>query len=102
MDLRKKNKPKKTKHNSLKHLSGWLNEQKEKVLLIYAFNGVGKTRLSHEFDKATTFKQKQMNKNVNEATICYNAYIEDLFHWDNDLKEGINRRLKIHPNGFIN
>lgn len=102
MDSRKKKKPKKTKHDSLKHLSEWLNEQKEKVLLIYAFNGVGKTRLSYEFDEATTFKQKQMNKNVNEATICYNAYIEDLFHWDNDLKEGINRRLKIYPNDFIN
>ena len=52
---------------------------KENIVLIYAFNGVGKTRLSIEY------KQQTKEANGNEhAGVYYNAYSEDLFQWDND------------------
>lgn len=49
----------------------------EKITLIYAFNGVGKTQLSVEY--------KNITKNGTQHTgVYYNAYSEDLFQWDND------------------
>lgn len=49
----------------------------EKIILIYAFNGVGKTQLSVEY--------KNITKNGTQHTgVYYNAYSEDLFQWDND------------------
>jgi hypothetical protein len=74
-----------------------------KVQLIYAFNGIGKTRLSREFKKLIS------PKNDNEETaltrdkiLYYNAFTEDLFYWDNDLKNDDEIKLKIHPNSFTN
>ena len=32
----------------------------------------------------------------------YNAFTEDLFYWDNDLKGDSDRKLKIQPNRFTN
>src|SRR5579884_910235 len=49
-------------------------------VLLFAFNGVGKTRLSREF------KDRGKRRNGgNPDTLYFNAYTEDLFHWDNDL-----------------
>lgn len=58
-------------------------------ILLYAFNGTGKTRLS------TTFKN--LGKVDDEPdTLYFNAFTEDLFFWDNDLKEDRQRKLKIN------
>ncbi|TOH26355.1 anticodon nuclease, partial [Vibrio parahaemolyticus] len=35
-----------------------------------------------------------------ERFLYYNAFTEDLFYWDNDLKEDSNPKLKIQPNSF--
>ena len=73
-----------------------------KVQLIYAFNGTGKTRLSQALKAHIAPK----NDEVEEATtpqpkvIYYNAFTEDHFYWDNDLKNDNQRKLKIHPNAY--
>lgn len=51
----------------------------ENICLIYAFNGIGKTRLSIEYKNLT----KESNGN-RHAGVYYNAFSEDLFQWDND------------------
>ena len=63
----------------------------KKFILIYAYNGTGKTRLS------TTFKD--LGKfNDEPDTLYFNAFTEDLFFWDNDLEEDCERKLKINRN----
>ena len=79
----------------LEEIAQELKDSSKKVQLIYAFNGVGKTRLSH----LVTFEQEDDEK-TRSKIIYYNAFTEDLFYWDNDLEEDTNRKLKIHPNGF--
>lgn len=69
------------------HLRSVLNTKK--FVLIYAFNGTGKTRLSVAF--------KDIGKNGDDRdTFYFNAFTEDLFHWDNDLKNDRERVLKIN------
>lgn len=69
-------------------------------ILLYAYNGTGKTRLSMEF------KDKGKNKESDTAdTLYFNAFTEDLFTWDNDLDSNKERKLKINSyskffNGF--
>lgn len=81
---------------SLEEIAQELRNSDKKAQLIYAFNGVGKTRLSRAFKEVITPKQEEAAIKV----IYYNAFTEDLFYWDNDLKEDINRKLNIRPNGF--
>ena len=59
-------------------------------ILLYAYNGTGKTRLSMEF------KDWEKKKNERATTLYYNAFTEDLFHWDNDLDKDTERYLKIN------
>jgi len=69
------------------HLRQELNNKK--FILLYAYNGTGKTRLS------TTFKD--LGKNGDERdTLYFNAFTEDLFSWDNDLANDRERVLKIN------
>ncbi len=80
----------------------------KKFVLLYAYNGTGKTRLSVVFKdlgKKTTHRPKNVNDRVNDAlaitetqsdTLYFNAFTEDLFHWDNDLANDRERVLKIN------
>ena len=83
----------------LEEIAQELKDSSKKVQLIYAFNGVGKTRLSRIFKDLVTSKQEDDEK-TRSKIIYYNAFTEDLFYWDNDLEEDTNRKLKICPNGF--
>lgn len=57
-------------------------------VLVFAHNGVGKTRLSMEF--------KSLGKNEEKRdTLYFNAFTEDLFDWDNDLDEDKDRRIRF-------
>lgn len=67
-----------------------------KVQLIYAFNGMGKTRLSREFKELIAPKEEE----TEIKALYYNAFTEDLFYWDNDLDGDTNRKLIIRPNNF--
>lgn len=60
-----------------------------KFVLLYAYNGTGKTRLSVAF--------KDLGKNGDERdTLYFNAFTEDLFNWDNDLQNDRERVLRIN------
>jgi hypothetical protein len=94
---------------TLTEIAQQLKDANKKVQLIYAFNGMGKTRLSREF------KQLIAPKNDNDEIdgdivvsplrtkiLYYNAFTEDLFYWDNDLAQDAEPRLRIQPNSFTN
>ncbi len=49
------------------------NDNKINVVVLYAYNGTGKTRLS-----------KRFQDNNKDNTLCYNAFFEDYFYWNND------------------
>jgi len=94
--------------NTLREIAQQLKDAKNKVQLIYAFNGSGKTRLSREFkdliasnngdgEEIADLDQSELaNKNI----LYYSAFTEDLFYWDNDLDADEERKLKIHSNSF--
>ena len=68
------------------------------LVLLYAYNRTGKTRLSMEF--------KDFGKRKNNGTadtLYFNAYTEDLFTWENDLDGDTARYLQLNPDStFFN
>ena len=58
-------------------------------VLLFAYNGTGKTRLSMEFKNAG-------KKYSSSDTLYFNAYTEDLFSWDNDLEGDSERYLRLN------
>ena len=86
---------------SLTEIAQSLRDTNKKVQLIYAFNGVGKTRLSRAFKELISPKSTNDESEEHKIKVLYyNAFTEDLFYWDNDLDADSNRKLKIQPNGF--
>lgn len=78
-----------------KDLTGDHRPMKDLVLL-FAHNGSGKTRLSMEFKQLG--KGFDANGNVTSRdTLYFNAFTEDLFFWNNDLENDTNRKLNINP-----
>jgi len=85
-------------------------------VLLYAYNGTGKTWLSMEFKNAgktgtanylTTESGDVITTESGEAleveraqgdTLYFNAYTEDLFVWDNDLEGDSRRVLRLNSN----
>ena len=68
------------------------------IILLYAYNRTGKTRLSMEFKD--TGKRKN---NGNADTLYFNAFTEDLFSWDNDLVGDAARHLQLNSSStFFN
>jgi len=81
----------------LNALAAYLRQELEnkKFILLYAYNGTGKTRLSTAF--------KDLGKVVNtdgeterRDTLYFNAFTEDLFLWDNDLENDSERKLTLN------
>ncbi|WP_271407287.1 AAA family ATPase [Tenacibaculum soleae] len=62
-------------------------KKQKDLVLFYAFNGTGKTRLSMEFKDIA-------KQNGGADTLYFNAFTEDLFTWDNDL-EGDEQRVLL-------
>lgn len=58
-------------------------------VLLFAYNGTGKTRLSMEFKNAG-------KRNGFSDTLYFNAYTEDLFFWDNDLENDTECYLRLN------
>lgn len=73
-----------------------------KVQLIYAFNGIGKTRLSREFKQLIAPKNAELEEDEPRKVLYYNAFTEDLFYWDNDLENDLEPKMRIQPNEFTN
>lgn len=88
---------------SLTEIAQQLKDNDKKIQLIYAFNGIGKTRLSREYSLLVSPKDDNETEVIGLASkriIYYNAFTEDLFYWDNDLEFDVDLKLKIHPNFF--
>lgn len=85
-----------------------LNGGGQDFVLLYAYNGTGKTRLSMAFKdagKKRTSRPFRVGDRVNQPltitetvgdTLYFNAFTEDLFSWDNDLEKDSERRLHIN------
>lgn len=65
------------------------------LILLYAYNRTGKTRLSMEF-KGEGKRKTKKNPTGSPDTLYFNAYTEDLFSWDNDLENDAVRGLEIN------
>jgi wobble nucleotide-excising tRNase len=85
---------------TLEQIAQKLKDSPQKVQLIYAFNGVGKTRLSKKFKSLISPKEIGGEEGYQSKVLYYNAFTEDLFFWDNDLDLDSNRKLVIRPNAF--
>ena len=72
-------KPKIYKYNNQKkvvtRLRDDFNNEDKDFILLYAYNGTGKTRLSMEFKEIGKRKKGQ-----ERDTLYFNAFTEDLFH----------------------
>ncbi|PKP02952.1 MAG: anticodon nuclease [Bacteroidetes bacterium HGW-Bacteroidetes-6] len=90
MNVQKKIYKYKTLRNVAVRLRDDLNNHH--FVLLYAYNGTGKTRLSMEFKDIS----KKRKKNPVTDTLYYNAFTEDLFHWNNDLENDTKRHLIIN------
>ncbi len=81
-----------TSFDSLDGLAAELRQrlkQDKETILLYAYNGTGKTRLSMAFKDAG-------KRGDHRDTLYFNAYTQDLFVWDNDLNNDTERFLKIN------
>lgn len=77
-----------------KDLTG--DNRKEKDLIIFfAHNATGKTRLSMEFKQAGKTFDDDGNV-TGRDTLYFNAFTEDLFSWNNDLQNDTNRTLNLN------
>lgn len=87
-------KPKIAKYKTLDKLAIRLRDDLNDNLfvLLYAYNGTGKTRLSMEFKE----RGKRLKGSTGPDTLYFNAFTEDLFSWDNDLDNNTERVLKIN------
>jgi wobble nucleotide-excising tRNase len=74
----------------VKRLRDDFNSGGQDFVLLYAYNGTGKTRLS------MAFKDVGKRNGLRGDTLYFNAYTEDLFYWDNDLDRDSERYLKIN------
>lgn len=82
---------------TLTEVSASLQSSTKKIQVIYAFNGVGKTRLSRAFKDLVAPKDADDQEEDSGIKILYyNAFTEDLFNWDNDA----DRKLVIRENSF--
>lgn len=88
--------------HTLTDIAQQLKDANKKVQLIYAFNGTGKTRLSRTFKELIAPKNQDDEEPVlaRNKILYYNAFTEDLFFWDNDLRGDTEPKLKIQPNSF--
>jgi len=64
----------------------------KKFILLYAYNGVGKTRLSMDFRSIGRGTDEENKRD----TLYFNAFTEDLFTWDNDIENDKERVLKLN------
>lgn len=80
---------------NLPELATHLRERLEtkKYVLLFAFNGTGKTRLSMAFKELG--KQVESEEETRD-TLYFNAFTEDLFYWDNDLEHDAKRVLRLN------
>jgi wobble nucleotide-excising tRNase len=67
----------------------------KRFILLYAYNGTGKTRLSSAF-KEVGKQISEDGETTHRDTLYFNAFTEDLFNWENDLTGDRHRFLKLN------
>lgn len=89
-----------TSYTDLNALATELRQKLEqkKYILLFAYNGTGKTRLSMAFKELG--KQGE-DKAAARDTLYFNAFTEDLFNWDNDLEGDAQRILRMNTNSHF-
>ena len=97
-----------TSFESLKSLATHLRDTlaNKKYILVFAYNGTGKTRLSTAFkdlgkrnimpNSTVEGGNSLSDEETNADTLYYNAFTEDLFTWDNDLENDTQRVLQLN------
>lgn len=104
---------------NIKGIAERIQNNQKNIILIYAFNGTGKTRLSMKYKDITKISKKEAiekngenveifedEKDVDEMKtihtgVYYNAYSEDLFQWNNDAEnKGEEIVLKVIPSSL--
>jgi len=82
--------------STISEIAQLLKDMNENIILIYAFNATGKTRLSVEYKNIT--KTPDDGRHIG---VYYNAFSEDLFVWDNDnFNNEKNIKLDIKPSSL--
>jgi len=81
---------------ALLEIAAQLRGTGENILLVYAFNGTGKTQL------CVAYKDHSKDPVTGDHTgVYYNAYSEDLFVWQNDEEnDNANIRIDISPSSL--
>ena len=80
---------------TIEDIASELRDDAAAVHLLYAFNSVGKTRLSVAYKNATK------EEDGTHTGIYYNAYSEDLFVWNNDIEnDEANIQLTVLPSSL--
>ncbi|NUN99737.1 MAG: AAA family ATPase [Saprospiraceae bacterium] len=82
-----------------KDLTGDHRPLKE-LVLFFAHNGTGKTRLSMEFKEDGKVYDGEGNV-TSRDTLYFNAFTEDLFSWHNDLVNDTDRYLKLNTDSVF-
>lgn len=72
--------------------------EQKKYVLVFAYNGTGKTRLSMDFKEQG--KQGEGEPEIRD-TLYFNAFTEDLFNWDNDLDGDAQRVLRMNTDSHF-
>ena len=84
-----------TIYSDIGDIVSYLRSSGKKYNIIFAHNGVGKTRLS------MSFKDYLKDTTRKGDTLYFNAYTEDLFTWDNDLDNDKDRYLVINDSSHF-
>ncbi len=80
---------------NLEDIAQAIHDAKENIVLVYAFNTVGKTRLS------IAYKDLTKDEDGNHAGVYFNAYSEDIFVWENDDdNDNADMRLVVRPSSL--
>ncbi|WP_346350893.1 AAA family ATPase [Oceanimonas sp. AH20CE76] len=87
-----------TEFASLDAIATHLRERLEqkKYILLFAYNGTGKTRLSMAFKEQGKQPADANDGEATRDTLYFNAFTEDLFSWDNDLEGDAERVLHMN------
>ena len=67
----------------------------KKYILLYAYGGTGKTRLSTAFRNLGNVESPDAETELGD-TLYFNEFIKDLFSWDNDLEDSRERKLVLN------
>lgn len=80
---------------NLQEIAREIYQAKERIILVYAFNAVGKTRLS------IAYKDLSKDAEGNHTGVYFNAYSEDIFIWENDDEnDNADMRLAVRPSNL--